>query len=340
MTFCASSTRSLFTALVVLVQTGAPALAQGLGQSGWMTPGQSGEAQAAGFQTLGQSPWITLGSAGAGQGIDSGANLAGNTGRSAWISGNGSPAGIQGRAAASGVVAQAAFGQPQTAAAAQVQPSGKPVQPRPDWVAANRALAAQAHQKHAERMNQSRLGAFGEAEIASSATMTPTRLAQEPAGELTGGISQVDIVGDSAAFGAAGTNPYSDSPLSNPTAGGGFAVPVKGQLPEATGSAFGEPVGEVAGEPVGEPVDGPVPSMQEMITNVMAVPMMMAASAGLLGQGFGRYAPGAGVGFRTYGPGGIGPGTMGIGIAGYSVGRVANRLANHLTRQAIKGIYR
>jgi hypothetical protein len=210
-------------------------------------------------------------------------------------------------------------------------------------VAENRNLAAQARQKHAERMNQSRLavpGAFGETEIIRSATMTPTRLAQEPAGELTGGISQVDIVEDSAAFGAAGGNPYSDNSLANTSAGGGFAAPVQGQLPAATGSAFGEPVGEAAGEPVGEPVDGAVPSMQEMITNVMAVPMMMAASAGLLGQGFGRYAPGAGVGFRTYGPGGIGPGTMGIGIAGYSVGRVANRLANHLTRQAIKGMYR
>ncbi|HEY9869574.1 MAG TPA: hypothetical protein V6D08_10450 [Candidatus Obscuribacterales bacterium] len=331
---------------MVLLQTGAPALAQGLGQSGWITPGQTGDAQANGLKTLGQSSWVTPGSAAAGQGMDQHAAITASTGQSAWMSTSGMPAGIHGRAASSTAAPQSAFGQqisPQAPVAAPVLPPAKPVAKQPDWVASNRALAAQARQKHAERMNQSRLavpGAFGETEIVSSATMTPTRLAREPAGELTGGISQVDIVGDSAAFGAAGANPYSDSSLSNPTAGGGFAVPVQGQLPAANDSAFGEAVGEAVGEPVGEPVDGAVPSMQEMIANVMAVPMMMAASAGLLGQGFGRYAPGAGVGFRTYGPGGIGPGTMGIGIAGYSVGRVANRLANHLTRQAIKGMYR
>jgi hypothetical protein len=76
--------------------------------------------------------------------------------------------------------------------------------------------------------------------------------------------------------------------------------------------------------------------MQEMMASVMAVPMMMAASAGLLGQGFGRPMGG---GFRSYAGGGavMSPRTLGMGMAGYSLGRVANRLGNQLARQAIRG---
>jgi len=351
MLFHAHSKKLALVALLVIMQSACPAFAQGLGQSGWTTPGQSAGAggglgqsawsmpnESAGASAgLGQSQWATSAQSGA---------INGGLGQSAWSSGQMSQA--------SGQLGQSSWSAPaQTTGQSSIQPvqnvgqsswsapGPKGISAAPqaasqmntgmspmDWVNANRAMATKAREQHAQRMNQSQWSPAAGANGFNSATMAPATGTQDPSAGLTGSVSQVDIVGDSTAFQASGDN----------NAYGRVTAPIagNGQRSYQGNTDFGEPVGEAVGEPVGELVDSAAPSMQEMMAGMMAVPMMMAASAGLLGQGFGRPFGG---GFRSYSGGGmaITPRTMGMGIAGYSVGRMANHLGNQLARQAIRG---
>lgn len=80
--------------------------------------------------------------------------------------------------------------------------------------------------------------------------------------------------------------------------------------------------------------------MEEMIGNVMMMPMMMAASSGLMGQGFRTFGPGGGGGgFRTYGPGGgvggqrtVSLSKRGANDAGYFARRAAVRALRRVGR--------
>ncbi len=68
-------------------------------------------------------------------------------------------------------------------------------------------------------------------------------------------------------------------------------------------------------------------TMEDMIGQVMMVPMGLAAASGFMGQGFHTYGPRCGGGgFRTYGPGG--------GVIGGQVGNVINAEARTMTRYA------
>ncbi len=349
MLFNVYSKKFALVAVLAIIQCASPALAQGLGQSGWTTPGQGASSNAG----LAQSGWTAGGQSassnsglgqsarttGQGAGGQNTGAFSGQLGQSAWAAPGQSRGQIQGNAQGMPNLGQSAWNAPgqqsmqaQRQATSQVNTGLSPN----DWVSANRAMATKARDQHAQRMNQA--GRFGQSEMISAATMTPTRAAQEPSADLSDGVGQVDIVGDSAAFQA---NPYGNGNMNSAGnyigTGPGTIQPVGTNLQGSV--SYGEPVGEAVGEPVGEPVSGAGASMQEMMAGIMAVPMMMAANAGLLGQGFGRPMGG---GFRSYSGGGVAvtPKTMGIGIAGYSIGRVANRLGNQLARQAMRNVGR
>ena len=278
---------NFLVAILVATQTQAPVLAvEGLGQSGWVTPGSSPQGHASGGST-GQSGWVVPGQS-AGQASGGASGLA----QSGWVQ----PGHLQ--------------------AAPRAQASAKGTLGQSDWVSQNRAMAAAAKSK-ATASRQSDLGrsSFTGApesaseDISCAATLAPTRVSeQEPM--LQGEVSQADIVDDSMAFYGANT--------AKP--GNGYGVHPK-QQPAA--ESVGEPVSAMESGCSVTPMGSPVNSM-DMMGGMMALPMMMAASMNMLGQNFGGgfrgYGPGAGgVAVRMT------PGRMGIGLGSYMAGRVVNR---------------
>ena len=308
---CALINKPMVAVSIVLLQVATPAIAADLGQSGWVTPGSSGGASGSGSTAvvasgaLGQSGWMQSGSSGSSGGASGRASASSNVGQSGWITPG---AGGAGKAQAACPVGQS------------------------DWVQANRAMAASAKSR-AQASRQQEFGQSGQigqsgqvgqsdwvspgqselSDLSSAATMTPSRVSEEPM--LEGSISQTDIVDDSLAYHGPGSQ-SGDTVGMHPR----NAAPQPAPGPSEMGSMSPMPARE------GTPAGG----MEEMMGTVMALPMMMAAGMQMMGSTLG------GGGFHGYGPGAVrpgtvmrvGPGTAAIGIGSYTLGRMARRAMN------------
>ena len=146
-------------------------------------------------------------------------------------------------------------------------------------------------------------GQLGQSNLTCASTLAP-KMISEQLPPLLGEVNQTDIVDDSLGL-------QSSMPSTPNT------VPQQGWSGQGS---------DLPSTPSSQQ-----PSMDEVIGQLMAAPMMMAASAGLLGQTFGSHGPAFGMGFHGFGPGAavgvVGPRVTGPTAAGYMVGRMINRSA-------------